>query len=138
MILLLHHIGTLNKASTCSLVTSVPVQLHYWSVPRARPRPFAVVQLSAGRPGRSPSAVCVCRCSEEQPEEEQCAFYCVCGEFSVSHVTMSCHQITDTLKKARHVKRLYLDVVWHWLSVHRLQCFSEECEGTLTTLCQTL
>lgn len=56
--------------TTCSLMISVPVQLGYLSVQRARPRPFAVAQLTAGRPGRSPWAACVCRCSEEPPGKE--------------------------------------------------------------------
>lgn len=61
-----------NKSlATCSLVISVPAQLGYWSVQRARPRPFAVARLTAGRPGRSPWAACVCRCSEEPPEKEK-------------------------------------------------------------------
>ncbi len=50
--------------------------MHYWSVLRARPRPFAAAQSSVGRPERSPWADGVCRCSEEQPEREQCVHRC--------------------------------------------------------------
>lgn len=63
------------ESGTCSLATSAPVQMCCWSILRARPRPFAAVQLCAGRPGRSPWAACVCRCSEELPEEDQNAYY---------------------------------------------------------------
>lgn len=33
---------------------------------------------------------------------------------------------------------LYFDVVWHWRSVHGLQCFSQQTEGALTAFCQAL
>lgn len=53
--------------------------------------------------------------------------------------TVTCHQIADTasVRGSRAACR-YLDVVRHGLGVHRAQGFSEERDGALTVLRQTL